>query len=252
MTEISIRGLIPDFSVFTSKHNLESFLAITRFEEIERTPISSRLYRSLWEEPLDKTLTLLRRWERKKVSREWIEELRKYRKMFVPCNQIVESDEYLERWNKLPEKIQSQVQMLFEKSKGNLLVGALAEMLVVSLIMDYPIVAFSRQFQRQLRTLKIPTFDSLIACFEHLKRLKRKKKEWHKKLSEFVAINGRKRHIGKIILITVAIATGLAGWQVTSMILSLTTLTISEPIKEILEGATEFLIGTVVVDGWPS
>lgn len=250
--DFSIRGLIADFSVFTSKDNLESFLAITRFEEIEKTPISSRLYRTLFEEPLDETLMLLRRWERKKISREWMRELRRYREIFMPCNQIVESDEYLERWNKLPEKVQNQVKTLLEKSKGNLLVEAFTEMFVVSLIMDYPIVAFSRQFQRQLRTLRIPTFDTLVACFEHLKRLKRKKKIWHKKISEFVTVSGRRRHISTIILITVAIATGLAAWQVTTMFLSLTSLAISEPIKEVLESATAVLIGAVVVDGKPS
>jgi len=36
------------------------------------------------------------------------------------------------------------------------------------------------------------------------------------------------------------------------MFLSLTSLAISEPIKEVLENATGLLIGAVVVDGKPS
>ena len=250
--EISIRGIIPDFSIFTSKDNLEAFMAIARLEEIKKTPISSGLYHSLEEERFEKTSTLLRKWERKKVPREWVEELRRYREMFVPCDEIMKSDEYVERWNRLPEKVKRQIQILFEKSKQNPLVEALAEMLIVSLIMDFPIVAFSRQFQRQLRFLEIPTFDTLIACFEHLKRLKRKKNGWYKQLLELhMRIKGHKLPLGKIILITVAIATGLAAWQVVGIILSLNLFTMSEVAKEAFEQATGILIGAVIVNGLP-
>jgi hypothetical protein len=250
MAEMTFKGLVADPSIFVSPETLSAFLEILSVEKTKQVALPSEFYRDMVEGEHTRMSEFIAKWQRKKAYVGWIGDFQKHFERFVSCDEIMKSNLFGERWKMLPEKLQSQIGIVLKGSKDNVLKSAMAEMLVVSFIMGYPMVAFSRQFQRQLRRLEVPTLDSLVACTKQLKMLHKKKKYWHNRLEALnKGIRGHKVPFGKIILVLVGLAVGLASWQVVSIILFSDFPAVSELVKEVLEGAVGISLGALTIDG---
>jgi len=206
MEPIKYSGILPDMVVFNSEGRFRSFLYIVESEAIENVILPTLLYELLEKRNIGRLFMLLKGYEwtlNREALKTWLVELPSnwatVRDRFTPYKEI---SGHIEEVLSKQVELRKHLEMLHEKArKFGDLGEVFYEMAETSLIMDYPILSFTRHFRRVLRQLEIPSFEVVTPCTEHLKRLHETKKRYFLQMKEFkMVVKGRKVPIGKIFL----------------------------------------------------
>jgi len=205
-----IRGIIPDIVVFNSEDRFRAFHHLLRTEEIEKVILPTLLYELLEKQDRELLFALLKEYEwtaNREVLKTWLKGLLSIwadaRRFFIPYREV--SARNKEILNEYPMIFRGHMENLSMKARELGAIGeAFYEMTETSLTMNYPILSFTRHFRRILRRLEIPSFEMVVPCINHLKRLHQTKKRYFQRVQEYkIMVKGRKVTIGKIFLLSI-------------------------------------------------